>query len=98
MERWKLLKTALNGKRDEGSLSSIHRHNGFKVVQKKFVLWTWKTDYIVRRDSNYDQFCNFCMDFMKAADTTEILVTITHVEGQSAKCHDIINVTAQFFF
>jgi hypothetical protein len=56
------------------------------------MLWTWEAEFITTKDSTWDLFHNHCSDLMKTFDSSEILVHVSHSEGQCHRSLDIVNV------
>jgi hypothetical protein len=87
MNKWKLLKSALQGKRDSDSAASIHRNDGiFPVLKKRPVPWQWAALSIVFQPPDsadveieaitLDKLKELCRNYMQERDAVEIIVRL----------------------
>ena len=79
MDKWKLLRSALQGKRESDSTASIHRNDGiFSVIHKQNISWKWDVvDIIVDTDTTLDSLKEVCKEHMVARDVTELSVRLS---------------------
>mmetsp|Transcript_12460 Transcript_12460/g.20251 ORF Transcript_12460/g.20251 Transcript_12460/m.20251 type:complete len:420 (+) Transcript_12460:113-1372(+) len=77
MDKWKLLRSALQGKRESDSSASIHRNDGiFSVIDKRPRAWEWSMNYVLAEDTNLDAVKEDCRAYMTARDVTEIILRL----------------------
>jgi hypothetical protein len=89
--KWELLRRALNGKKDLNDPNSIHRHNGYKVIQKfeflsffslkdlcrKSIVWFWRVEFHINRDTTWEKFLLKCHEMIRFNDTSQLVLHIT---------------------
>ncbi len=78
MSRWKLLKSAIAGKRDSESLVSIHKFNGFAVCERKKVIWKGFMFRIAvdKTVTSPEQLLCSIHQYLTEVDTCECLVVV----------------------
>lgn len=79
MSRWSLLKSSLvEKKRDCNSSSSIHRFNGYNLLQKRKIPWRGFTIEFIDEDTTItsEYILSECEAFMRKVDAVECLVRI----------------------
>jgi hypothetical protein len=78
MDKWKLLRSALQGKRESDSSASIHRNDGiFSVIEKHFTAWGWTRNITIDIDTTLDALKLECHEYMIARDITELTLNLS---------------------
>ena len=89
MDKWKLLRSALQGKRESDSAASIHRNDGiFSLIEKNFTAWEWTLDLDVDADTSLETLQQECHTYMMVRDIIELSLRLstsvagsTHLQG-----------------
>lgn len=91
MDKWNLLRSALQGKRESQSVASIHRNDGiFSVVEKKFTPWEWTHSFTVHSDTTLEALQQECREYMIARDIVEFFLTLSASPSDSTLLKQLV--------
>eukprot|EP01041_Mallomonas_annulata_P007328 gene7328-14948_t len=69
---WHLLKSALQGQRDNNNNLSIHRHEGFQILSRKRIFWQWTQEQHISSNDTVTDFYDNCSIACYNVDCAEI--------------------------
>jgi hypothetical protein len=85
MDKWKLLRSALQGKRESDSAASIHRNDGiFSVIEKQFTNWEWVLNITVEPNTTLETLKQECRQHMLARDIVELSLRLSASDSNPA--------------
>jgi hypothetical protein len=91
MDKWKLLRSALQGKRESDSTASIHRNDGiFSVIEKQFTAWAWTMEFTVDADSTLEMLKQACHAYMIVRDIVEVSLLLSASSSGSGHLQGLV--------